>query len=128
VSYPDFVDWQAQTKTLEHIAAYNSVSTLLRQGDGDPQVISGAAVSADLFQLLKVTPILGRSFTRAEDQANAAPVVMLGYELWQKRFNADPNIAGKHKRHCAECDACRLPLSGDRHEDRIPETARQYAR
>jgi putative ABC transport system permease protein len=98
VSYPDFVDWQAQTKTLEHVAAYNSVSTLLRQGDGDPQVISGAAVSADLFQLLKVTPVVGRSFTRAEDQANAAPVVVLGYELWQKRFNSDPNIAGKQIR------------------------------
>ena len=98
VSYPDFVDWQAQTKTLEYIAAYNSSGALLREGDGDPQVISGAAVSADLFQLLKVTPVVGRSFTRAEDQSNAAPVVVLGYELWQKRFNADPNIAGRQIR------------------------------
>jgi putative ABC transport system permease protein len=98
VSYPDFVDWQAQTQTLEHIVAYNSAGALLREGDGDPQAISGAAVSADLFQLLKVTPVVGRSFTRAEDQSNAAPVVVLGYELWQKRFNADPKIAGKQIR------------------------------
>jgi len=134
VSYPDFVDWQAQTKTLDHIAAYNSAGALLREGDADPQVISGAAVSADLFQLLKVTPVLGRSFTRAEDQANAAPVIVLGYELWQKRFQRRPehyrqtNKTRKHKRHCAGCDACGLPLSGDRNEDRIPKTARQYAR
>jgi putative ABC transport system permease protein len=98
VSYPDFVDWQAQTKTLEHIAAYNSAGALLREGDGDPQAISGAAVSADLFPLLKVAPVLGRAFTREEDQANAAPVIVLGYELWQQRFNADPNIAGKQIR------------------------------
>src|SRR4029078_74894 len=39
VSYPDFVDWQAQTKTLEYIAAYNSAGALLRQGDADPQLI-----------------------------------------------------------------------------------------
>ncbi|HKP35718.1 MAG TPA: ABC transporter permease [Pyrinomonadaceae bacterium] len=98
VSYPDFVDWQAQTKTLEHIAAYNSAGALLREGDAEPQLISGAAVSADLFQVLKVAPVLGRSFTRAEDQPNAAPVIVLGYELWQTRFNSDPNIAGKQIR------------------------------
>jgi putative ABC transport system permease protein len=95
VSYPDFVDWQAQTNTLEYIAAYNSAGALLREGDADPQLIEGAAVSADLFPLLKVTPVLGRSFTRAEDQPNAAPVIVMGYDLWQKRFSADPNIAGK---------------------------------
>src|SRR5437660_352333 len=59
VSYPDFVDWQAQTRILERVAAYNSSGALLREGDADPEPISGAAVSADLFPLLKVAPILG---------------------------------------------------------------------
>jgi len=98
VSYPDFVDWQAQTKTLEYMAAYNSSEGLLREGDADPELISGAAVSADLFPMLRVAPIMGRAFTRAEDQPGAARVVMLGYDLWQRRFNADPNIAGKQIR------------------------------
>ena len=98
VSYPDFVDWQAQTRTLERVAAYNSSGALLREGDADPEPISGAAVSADLFPLLKVTPILGRPFTRADDQPNAPPVIVLGYGLWQRRFNADPNIVGKQIR------------------------------
>ena len=97
VSYPDFVDWQAQTKTLEYVAAYNSAGTLLREGD-EPEPISGAAVSADLFPLLKVAPIFGRSFTRAEDQPNAPPVIVLGYDLWRRRFNADPNIIGRQIR------------------------------
>src|SRR6266516_2710115 len=98
VSYPDFVDWQAQTRTLEHVAAYNSSGALLREGDADPEPISGAAVSADLFPLLKVAPILGRPFTRADDQPNAPPVIVLGYGLWQRRFNANPNIVGKQIR------------------------------
>src|SRR5882724_12331176 len=76
VSYPDLVDWQAQTKTLEYIAAYNSAGTLLREGE-EPEPISGAAVSADLFPLLKVVPILGRPFTRGEDQPNAPSVIVL---------------------------------------------------
>ena len=98
VSYPDFVDWQAQTKTLEYVAAYNSAGALLREGDADPELISGAAVSADLFPLLRVVPRLGRSFTRADDQPGAPPVIVLGYDLWQRRFNADPNIIGRQIR------------------------------
>src|SRR5213592_636138 len=56
VSYPDFVDWQAQTQTLEYIAAYNSAGALLREGDSEPEAIGGASVSADLFPLLRITP------------------------------------------------------------------------
>ncbi len=98
VSYPDFVDWQAQTKTLEHVAAYNSSGTLLREGDAEAELIVGASVSADLFPLLKVAPVLGRPFTRADDQQNAPAVIVLGYGLWQRRFNSDPNIIGKQIR------------------------------
>src|SRR2546425_3758568 len=87
VSYPDFVDWQAQTQTLEYIAAYNSAGALLREGDTEGELISGAAVSADLFQLLKVAPVLGRPFNRTDDQPNAPRVIVLGYELWRRRFN-----------------------------------------
>jgi predicted permease len=95
VSYPDFVDWQTQTKTLAHVAAYNSSGTLLREGDAEPELIVGAAVSADLFPLLNVAPILGRPFSRADDQPNAPTVIVLGYDLWRRRFNADPNIIGQ---------------------------------
>jgi putative ABC transport system permease protein len=98
VSYPDFVDWQARTQTLEYVAAYNSSGTLLREGDAEPELITGAAVSADLFPLLKVTPALGRPFTRADDQQNAPAVIVLGYGLWQRRFNSDPNIIGRQIR------------------------------
>jgi predicted permease len=95
VTYPDFVDWRDQTQTLEQVAAYQSSGTLLRQNDAEPELITGANVAADLFPLLRVQPILGRAFTRAEDQANAAPVIVIGYSLWQRRFNSDPHIVGQ---------------------------------
>ncbi len=94
VSYPDFVDWRDQTRTLEQVAAYNLVATHLR-GEGEPELLSGAAVSADLFPLLGVRLALGRAFTRDEDQPGSAPVIILGYGVWQRRFGSDPNIIGK---------------------------------
>jgi predicted permease len=95
VSYPDFLDWRDQTQTLEYLAAYNTAGALLRVGDDDAEAISGAVASADLQPLLSVKPVLGRVFTREEDQPLSAPVILIGYDLWQRRFNADPNIVGK---------------------------------
>ncbi|HEV2915213.1 MAG TPA: ABC transporter permease, partial [Pyrinomonadaceae bacterium] len=94
VSYPDFLDWRDQTQTLEHLAAFNTAGALLGGGD-EPAAISGTVASADLLPLLNVKPVLGRSFTREEDQPGAAPVIVIGYDLWQRRFNADPGIVGK---------------------------------
>ncbi len=98
VSYPDFVDWQARTQTLEYLAAYNSAGTLLRVGDAEPELLSGAAVSADLFPLLKLTPAAGHFFGRSDDQQNAPPVIVLGYDVWQRRFNSNPNLIGQQIR------------------------------
>ena len=98
VSYMDFADWRAQTQTLEYVAAFQQANTLLRQNEAEPEPITGANVSADLFPLLRVQPAMGRAFTREEDQNGAAPVVVIGQTLWQRRFNSDPNIIGKQIR------------------------------
>jgi putative ABC transport system permease protein len=95
VSYPDFLDWRDQTQTLESVAAYNQSSTLLRRDDTEPELISGANVSADLFPLLRIQPVLGRAFTREDEQPAAAPVILISYSVWQRQFNADPNTIGR---------------------------------
>ena len=98
VSYPDFADWRDQTQTFEQLAAYNTAGTLLRGTTGEPEAISGTVASADLLPLLDVKPVMGRNFTREEDTAGAAPVIILGYDLWQRRFGADRNIIGQQIR------------------------------
>jgi predicted permease len=93
VSYPDFRDWRAQNDQLEHIAVYTSQSLTLTDG-GQALHIVGAAVSADLFPLLRVQPMLGRNFVAHEDDPGNR-VAILSYALWQHQFGSDPSIVGK---------------------------------
>ena len=92
-AYPDYADWRRGTQSFERMAAYNNDRTTLRISQG-AALLSGLVASADLFPLLGVQPQLGRAFSAAEDQPGAAPVVVLSYETWQRRFQADPNIVG----------------------------------
>src|SRR5437868_3341487 len=94
ISYLDYVDWRAQTKVFERVAVYTnqSVSTLT-DGSGATHV-QGESVSADLFPLLGVQPILGRTFLPKEDEPGNR-VVILSHGLWQRRFGADRSIIGK---------------------------------
>lgn len=91
ISWPNYLDWRAQNQVFEHIAVYNRDSYNLTRG-GEPERLVGGQVSADLFAVLGVGAELGRVFTNDEDQPGAAPVVLLSYGLWVRRFGSDPNV------------------------------------
>lgn len=94
ISYLDYVDFRDQNKVFDHVAVYTNqgVSTLT---DGNEAThIQGEAVSADLFPLLGIQPILGRTFLPNEDEPGNH-VVILSHGLWQQRFGGDPSIIGK---------------------------------
>jgi len=93
VSYPDFRDWRAQNDKLDRIAVYNNHSLTLTNG-GQALHIVGEAVSADLFPLLEVHPMLGRNFVASEDKPGNH-VAILSYALWQRQFGSDPSIISK---------------------------------
>src|SRR5213593_4482778 len=81
ISYLDYVDWRAQNQVFEQVAVYTnqSVSTLT---DGTEAThVQGEAVSADLFALLGIQPILGRAFLPREDEPGNH-VVILSHGLW----------------------------------------------
>lgn len=98
ISLPDLRDWQAQTQTLSALAAHTSSGALIYTGD-EPERIVGQAVSAEMFDVLKITPVMGHAFTREDDQPNSSLVTAISYELWQSRFNSDPQIIGKQLNH-----------------------------
>ncbi len=94
LSADDFVDYQNRVQTFEQFAASERVG-LNHTGGSEPLRIEGAAVTAEMFPMLGVAPLLGRTFTPEEDRAGASPVVILSYSLWQRRFGGDPNIIGQ---------------------------------
>jgi putative ABC transport system permease protein len=95
IVYPaDYLDWKAEARSFSRISAFREQSYNLT-GTGDPVEMAGAAVAADLFPLLGVKPALGRTFTADEDRPGAVRVVMLGYGLWQERYGADRQMAGR---------------------------------
>lgn len=93
VTYPDFLDWQQRTETAEVAYATGSAGTLL--GSAEPVVVRNAAVSASLWPLLGLPPVLGRTFTPAEDRPGAEPVCVLSYASWQTRFSGDSAIINR---------------------------------
>ena len=91
-SYPNFFDLRTQNTVFEHVATYRSGDYIMT-GRGEPARLQGAVVTADLFPLLGVQPMLGRVFLPDEDKpAQTGRVVVLSHALFQKRFNGDASI------------------------------------
>ena len=91
ISYPNYLDWRAQTQTFEKIGVCNSGSYNLT-GVGDAERIVTSQCSADLFAALRAKPLHGRLYTNEEDQPGGRAVVMLSYPLWQRRFGGQTSI------------------------------------
>ena len=64
-------------------------------GHGDPELAVGHLVSGEFFDLLGVTPALGRTFGTAEEAATTNDLIVLSHGFWQRRFGGDPNIIGR---------------------------------
>src|SRR5438094_527366 len=94
ISYPDFVDWRAQHSVFERVAVYTNQSVKTLTDGEEATHVQGEAVSADLFPLLGVQPILGRTFLPNEDEPGNR-VVILSYALWQRQFGGDLKIIGR---------------------------------
>jgi len=94
VSYPNFQDWRAQQTTMEQIAAFRSANYVLT-GVGEPERLDGRQVSAGFFNVLGVTPTLGRNFSPDEDRPGANPVALISHGFWQRRLGGDPSVINK---------------------------------
>jgi predicted permease len=89
----NFLDWRRQNTVFHGMAAIATRSFNLT-GAGEPERLDCDRVSADLFDLLGVQPVVGRNFVAAEDKPGTH-VVILSYGVWQRRFGADPRVIGQ---------------------------------
>ena len=95
LSYLDMRDWKEANSVFTTIAAVQGRSLTISDRGGDPERYLGAGVSWDLFPLLGTPPILGRGFSAEDDRPGAGPVVLLGYDLWTRRYRGDERIIGQ---------------------------------
>jgi len=121
-------DWNALGEFVE----FADASTLSRFyiGDGaDKQEAMGLSVARGSLEMLGVRAVIGRSFMDEDFRAGAEQVAMIGHSLWRDRFNADPNIIGRHFR--ASRSNLAEPIEGFRIVGVLPAEfryARDYAR
>jgi putative ABC transport system permease protein len=96
ISYPDYVNWRDENTSFAALGmwTWNSPS-FTGGGVGEAERVDGAEVTPNLFSLLGVHPILGRTFVESEGQRGNNRVVILGYNLWQRRFAGDRGIIGQ---------------------------------
>jgi putative ABC transport system permease protein len=87
----EVMDYRRLVPSLEGVAAWESGEANLT-GDGEPIRVGSSGVTANAFETLGAQPLLGRTFTDAEDRPGGPPVVILGYGLWQNRYGGDPHV------------------------------------
>jgi putative ABC transport system permease protein len=93
-SFPDYLEWKKNATTLDGIAAITNATFIITGGD-KPERYLGGQISADAFSFLGVQPILGRQFRPEEEELNAPPVALIGYQVWQEHFGGDRGVVGK---------------------------------
>ncbi|HEY6307959.1 MAG TPA: ABC transporter permease [Candidatus Angelobacter sp.] len=94
ISYPNFVDWRDQNHTFSAMAIVRGTGFGLT-GAGDPEQVSGLLVSSQLFDMLGVKPVIGRTFKTGEDAIGAAPIVLIHAGLWQRKYGSSRDILGQ---------------------------------
>jgi putative ABC transport system permease protein len=96
VSYPNFIDWRAQSRSFSEMVYVQQMSfNLAGASVSRPENIQGDAVPPNFLSMIGVRPFLGRDFTTEEGNAGTQRVLLLGYQLWQSHFGADPNVVGR---------------------------------
>jgi predicted permease len=94
VAAPNYLDWEKQNDVFERMAIFEFLQYNI-SGQGDPEVVSGLRVSSGLFDVLGVQPMMGRTFTKEEEDQGKDHVVVLSYGLWRSRYASDSVILGK---------------------------------
>ena len=93
----DFVDYRKQQQTFTDLAASTS-GTIYVSGDEKAERFTGAWITANMFDMVGVRPMLGRTFRAGEDTPAGEKVMILSYAVWQQRYGSDRNIIGHQLR------------------------------
>jgi putative ABC transport system permease protein len=94
IAYPNYLDWRAVQHSFDDLSVYRRDDFNIT-GNGEPETLHGAFVTASYFKVIGLAPKLGRVFSQRDDRSGGANVVVLSEALWRRRFGADPHIVGR---------------------------------
>jgi putative ABC transport system permease protein len=94
VTQHDFVEWQQAQQSFEELAAFYP-GTINLSDDEVPQRFEGAFITPSAFEVIQADAHIGRRLDAGDGKPGAAPVIVLGYEVWMNRYNGDPSILGE---------------------------------
>ncbi len=107
LSYDEYEAWDSQIGAFSDVAIYTDGAVNFTEGD-EPERVVSAQVTANLFDVLGVRPVLGRGFTAEEDRFRGTPAAILGYDVWQRRYGGDPSVIGR----AIQLDGRSVPVVG----------------
>jgi predicted permease len=90
----DYVDWKERSRSFAGMAAFIN-DTYNLTGSGDPEKLAGVRTTANLFEVLGMQPLLGRTLVPSDEQPDAGPVALINERLWRSRFAGDPGVVGR---------------------------------
>ena len=93
VSVATMFDYRDKNQHLSHLVEYHQMSYILL-GHGAPTSLKAGVISWDYFEMLKVKPILGRTFLPKEDELGAKPLLVMSHRYWREMFGSDPDVIG----------------------------------
>lgn len=94
VSAGNYRDWKNQSRSFASLGAYRMMPVNV-SGTGEPEHVSGAAVTSEVLSTLGVAPILGRWMAPGENEPNSSSVVVLSHAFWQRHYGGDPSVLGR---------------------------------
>jgi putative ABC transport system permease protein len=94
ISPANFLQWRERSQSFDGLAAFSQNRVTLT-GSGEPQELATITVTADIFDVLGVPPVLGRGFVAGEDAAGAPRTLILSYAAWQRQFGGDASVVGR---------------------------------
>ena len=94
----DFVAWRDALTSVQDLAAYRDRNWNVIVGTAVPEPVAVAEISAATFRVVQERPVLGRPLVEADEKPGAPWVVLIGHDVWQSRFESDPNVIGRELR------------------------------
>jgi predicted permease len=95
VSYPDYLDFRAQSKTFEALAALETDGVNFSDRVGFPEHYRGVLISANGFAAIGQKPVAGRDLLPSDEAQGATPVAIVSYRVWDTRYGRSPSVIGR---------------------------------